>query len=306
MKNKVVVGNLQNVKYSTTAPSGGGASNSKDLSVISAKLYANVDYQKLEILTENKGKSGIYLWKHKTNGKFYVGSSQDIARRLRQYYNINHLTKYSGMYINRALLKDGYSFFSLYILEYCDKKDLIQREQYYFDLLNPEYNILEIAGSSLGYKHTKEAIAKISSALKGQLKGELNPMFGKKHTEESIAKMSGIKRSEETRAKMSTSKTGYKHTEVTRAKMSSVKKGQTNPMFGKLHSEDTWAKLVATQKDKCQTIEVTDLTNQNQTKIYESIRAAGRALNISHTHISNYFRQNQKSPYLNRYIFKKV
>jgi hypothetical protein len=61
MKNKVVVGNLQNVKYSTTAPSGGGASNSKDLSVISAKLYANVDYQKLEILTENKGKSGIYL-----------------------------------------------------------------------------------------------------------------------------------------------------------------------------------------------------------------------------------------------------
>jgi group I intron endonuclease len=45
------------------------------------------------------------------------------------------------MYINRALLKDGYSSFSLYILEYCDEKDLIQREQYYFDLLKPEYNI---------------------------------------------------------------------------------------------------------------------------------------------------------------------
>jgi len=65
--------------------------------------------------------------KNETNGKFYVGSSQDIARRLRQYYNINHLTKYSGMYINRALLKDGYSSFSLYILEYYDEKDLIQR-----------------------------------------------------------------------------------------------------------------------------------------------------------------------------------
>jgi len=36
MKNKIIVGNLQNVKYSTTAPSGCGASNSKYLSVISA------------------------------------------------------------------------------------------------------------------------------------------------------------------------------------------------------------------------------------------------------------------------------
>ena len=58
-------------------------------------------------------------------------------------------------------------------------------------------------------------------------------MFGKKHTEESIAKMSGIKRSEETRAKMSTSKTGYKQTEETRSKMSSSKIGETHPMFGK-------------------------------------------------------------------------
>jgi len=31
---------------------------------------------------------------------------------------------------------------------------LIEREQYYIDLLNPEYNILKIAGSRLGVKHT--------------------------------------------------------------------------------------------------------------------------------------------------------
>jgi hypothetical protein len=51
----------------------------------------------------------------------------DITRRLNQYYNINYLTKSdplrgspSGMYINRALLKGGYSSFSLCILEYCE------------------------------------------------------------------------------------------------------------------------------------------------------------------------------------------
>ena len=36
------------------------------------KLYDNADVQKLEVLKENKGKSGIYLWTNKINGKKYV------------------------------------------------------------------------------------------------------------------------------------------------------------------------------------------------------------------------------------------
>lgn len=34
----------------------------------------------------------------------------------------------------------------------------ILREQFYFDLLKPEYNILEKAGSSLGFKHSEETL----------------------------------------------------------------------------------------------------------------------------------------------------
>lgn len=37
----------------------------------------------------------------------------------------------------------------------------LEREQYYIDSTNPEYNILK-AGSTLGYKHTEETIAKIA------------------------------------------------------------------------------------------------------------------------------------------------
>lgn len=40
---------------------------------------------------------------------------------------------------------------------------LLEREQYYIDTLNPEYNILKIAGSRLGVKHTLEVIEKIKS-----------------------------------------------------------------------------------------------------------------------------------------------
>lgn len=67
------------------------------------------------------------------------------------------------MPISKALLKYGYSNFSLEILEYCESSETILREQYFLDLLNPEYNVLKIAGSTLGYKHSEEALAKIKA-----------------------------------------------------------------------------------------------------------------------------------------------
>jgi group I intron endonuclease len=54
------------------------------------------------------------------------------------------------MTIYRALLKYGYSNFKFEILEYCTPEDTIKREQYYLNLLEPEYNILKVAGSLMG------------------------------------------------------------------------------------------------------------------------------------------------------------
>lgn len=58
--------------------------------------------------------------------------------------------------IYTALLKYGYSNFSLEILEYCKPEVAIEREQFYINLLKPEYNILQVAGSPLGRMRTKE------------------------------------------------------------------------------------------------------------------------------------------------------
>jgi len=41
------------------------------------------------------------------------------------------------------------------ILEYCEPINLIKREQYYLDSLKPKYNILKVAGSSFGFKHSQ-------------------------------------------------------------------------------------------------------------------------------------------------------
>jgi hypothetical protein len=53
----------------------------------------------------------------------------------------------NGMAINRALLKYGYSNFSLSILEYCDINMLMLREKHYLVLLKPEYNLTLKPGS---------------------------------------------------------------------------------------------------------------------------------------------------------------
>ena len=157
------------------------------------------------MIKENKGKSGVYRWTNLISGKSYVGSSINLRARFLNYYNLAYLTKYaSKSNICKAFLKYGYSNFKLEILEYCDSDLVVAREQYYIDSLKPEYNILKLAGSSLGYKHTAESLAKMRNRV---------------ISEESLAKWKGPKHSEETKAKLRTLKLNHKVSEETRNKI---------------------------------------------------------------------------------------
>lgn len=78
------------------------------------------------------------------------------------------------------------------------------REQYYIDTLKPEYNILQLAGSSLGYKHTAESIEKMRNRVV---------------SEEALAKWRGPKHSEETKAKLRALNLNRKVSEETRNKI---------------------------------------------------------------------------------------
>jgi group I intron endonuclease len=130
--------------------------------VVPILKYENADLSKKKAVKENKGRSGVYLWKKNITGKCYVGSSVFLGRRLKNYFSFEYIANpKSNMLINKALIKYGYSNFSLEIIEYCEPSLVVTREQYYIDLLKPEYNILKVAGSSLGYKHTEESRSKM-------------------------------------------------------------------------------------------------------------------------------------------------
>jgi len=151
------------------------------------------------------------------NNKTYVGSSINLSVRLYKYYSIKHLTKYKTP-IHNALLKYGFENFTLEIIEYCEEGiNPTVREQYYFGLLNPEYNILEQAGSSLGFKHSNETLEffKNNRKVSEETKKNLSlAAVGRILTEEDRKKISdarkGIKLSDETRAKLSTTITALK------------------------------------------------------------------------------------------------
>jgi len=184
----------------------------------SAKIYEDAFSMRKLIIKDNKNKSGIYKWTNKITKDIYVGQSIDLAKRFIKYFNISYLKNRETLVISRALIKYGYSNFSLEILEYCDIAHLTKREQYYFDKLNPRYNTLKIASSSLGHKLSKETKAKISLALKGVYIKEKSLLYGSTHTEE------------------------------TKALMSLKKYKSNNPLFGKTHNEGTKELMNAPQK----------------------------------------------------------
>ena len=73
-------------------------------------VYSNADEDKLNILENNRKKTGVYRWINKINGNTYVGSSTNLSVRMYTYYSFKSLVKRA---IDRALLKYGFSNFSL-------------------------------------------------------------------------------------------------------------------------------------------------------------------------------------------------
>lgn len=158
-KHKVTINNNNNNKNNLNK-----YSPSCDRLISPVKSYGNAELFREEVLKDNRGKSGIYMWKNNLNQKTYVGSAVDLSKRLGSYYNESELNRNSRP-IKDALIKYGHKDFTLEILEYCPQTKLLDREQFYIDFFVPEYNILKFANSLLGFKHSQETIEKLKSKI---------------------------------------------------------------------------------------------------------------------------------------------
>ena len=209
-----------------------------------AKVYVNSAESKDLIYKDNNNRSGVYLWYNTINEKYYIGSAVNLTRRFSQYYSEKYLTN-TGLLIHKALLKNKHENFSLYILEYSNTDNLIELEQKYLSSLTPPYNILKIAGSTLGFKHTEETLEKFSLAKSGEnhpmfgITGKDNPSYGKMHSEETRVKISEALSGEN---HPNFGKT-FTHSVETKAKISKAMSAENHFNFGKSLSEETKAKM---------------------------------------------------------------
>lgn len=130
----------------------------------------------------------IYLIKCISSGKIYVGSTKNFYYRHNFYYS-RYRNKRKGRAIEAAMQKYGFDKFVFSILERVDNiKDLITREQYWIDQLQPfksniGYNQNPTAGSNLGFRHSLESRQRMKTIFKGR-----------KHSKESIEARAALQR----------------------------------------------------------------------------------------------------------------
>lgn len=160
------------------------------------------------------------------------------------------------MAICQAINKYGLNSFNLEILEYCSKDNVIEREQFYLDTSKPEYNILKIAGSRLGLKHSLLSRLKLSKSALGRIV------------------------SKETRLKLSESLIDRKLSELTKEKIRSYK-----------HTEKAKSKI-SLGNPRTKSVQILDV-HTNTTTIFPTMTSASVHLSTTTATIGSYIKSQK-------------
>jgi len=110
----------------------------------------------------------IYKITNKVNGKFYIGSTNNVRKRWNNHRCNLRNNRHENSYLQQAWNKYGEEAFEFSILEEVNDKNRIKREIYYLK----ETKCYE---RNIGYNFDKNPTDK---------SGKNNSFYGKKHTEE--------------------------------------------------------------------------------------------------------------------------
>lgn len=165
----------------------------------------------------------IYKITNSVNGKFYIGSATSVARRWQKHRWCLERGIHENQKLQHAWNKYGAISFKCEVIELVsDPDDLINREQYWIDFLNPienGYNIAPTAGNTLGYKHSESSKRKLSILHKGKVLPDW-------HREKLLQANTGRKHTLEAREKISAANKGKVRSKEHCLRMSAMNKGR--------------------------------------------------------------------------------
>jgi group I intron endonuclease len=245
-------------------------------------------------------KKAIYQIKNIINNKIYIGSSVSFTNRKQEHFRDLFLNKHHCIALQRAYNKYGLENFVFEVIELVENKNnLIKREQFYIDTLNPEYNSSRIAGSCLGIKHSIETNLKNSLNNRGEknnkakLKDEDIINIFKLRKTNTINEIAFIyKVSYDTISRVLNRKS-FKHLDI------NIKNTK------KIYSKNGLLKLSNSRKGKKNNNIKISVFEINGSFIGEflSMNDASKILNISVATISEIYNNKQKKP---KFIIKKT
>lgn len=228
-----------------------------------------------------------------TNGQFYIGSTDDLKKRLNRHYNELNAGKHHNTRFQEAW-NEGARVSKVRTLDFAKREEAYEVEDKHIKehLGNPNLlNILNGArgGDSLSYHPDSEdliqervknfrnwmnSLTKDEKVSKFGKPGKLNPMFGKTHTAE-IREL--ISKANKGHSRNKGIKLSAEHIRKI-IERQRLRTGQKNSFYGKRHSSETIERIrkskIGTKPSNMRKVSVDGV-------VYESMAAAARASNIS-------------------------
>lgn len=233
----------------------------------------------------------IYKIVNIKNQKIYIGKTtkQRPTDRFSQHkYLATHPQQEKNIsYLHRAMNKEGINNFTFEIIEQADNALLNDRERYWikqYNTLSPNgYNLTEGGEGTSGFSRSQ-------SKEQRQRKGKSLKQYYKNHPEALEEKRKRAKKlwenPEYRRKIVQGNKRFYQ-------KHPNIFKGKNNPMYGKHHTEQALKKIreyAATRKLK---IAQLDKDTLKIIKVFDGVKDAEKALNVSHGWISKAAKQEK-------------
>lgn len=267
----------------------------------------------------------IYIYKHTSpSGKCYIGQTVNVRKRWRE-------TAYSGCpKFYKAIQKYGWDNIQHEILCVChDAEEANEAEARFiesYDSINNGYNVVVGAGSILRGENnpmygksvtdfmTDEEVATWKKRLSESHMGECNNFYGKHHSAESIEhirqkkigvpnplNLSGAQR----QALSDRGKLIW--TDERKQKQSEKMKGENNPMFGRVVSDEERQRLhdMYSGGNSVLAKPILIIDTQDNTEIFCECRSQSKdIIGLDKTHIHRYL--NTGRLYKKRYIIKEA
>lgn len=155
-----------------------------------------------------------------TSGNFYIGSSKNVSKRIGRHKYVLKNNIYDNSRIKEDAIKYGIDSFIFEVLEYCDDSERLQKEQHYYEKLNPYYNVWPSVYSAKNRNYTPEQLQRLKELHKPIKDIEL---FKEK------LKLAWIKRKKDPNFKeimARSSRLGSKHSDETKNLFSIQRKGK--------------------------------------------------------------------------------